>query len=285
MSLIDKEIPDLEEAASKEQALEEQALEEQISKEKNKGKGTSEKKPRKKGFFKRLFRVFLFALVAFVIVRFGPGLLAPVIPKPGSIDRRAIAAQSSEELQKLGKLVVLHRELSYEETWRVSAFPRLDLRIPYTYTADFTVDLKQSSVRNVDDTFEIRMPKPALTFHKMEVNERDTEKVGWAWIAYTLSEEEYATIKKTIEENLTLESASNPSNLRDAWASAVEYLEDFLKAFIQVSPISENPDQNAPEFKLVFIMDDSVSKPSVTSDPAEPAATDSSISSEAAEPQ
>ena len=185
-----------------------------------------------KRLLKRIFRTLLIVVVVLAAVSFGPDLLARFFLTGNT---QWISERFSEELKEKSELVVLEivltgQETASQEAWLVGTVQ--EVRVPYSYSIHFSVDLSQSVVESTGNTIEIRLPPPQAGFSKLTVDEQNMQRRDWL---YPLTPEHYADIKAEIEQKLYDECAGNPAYLERARAAAEEKIKALFVAFAEAA--------------------------------------------------
>jgi hypothetical protein len=177
---------------------------------------------------KRIFRIiltlFLCAALATAGVLFGPRLYALLFR--GS-NATWVSERLSEALIEKRELVVLEKVLTGRETvstdaWLIGTVQEVIL--PYSFSADFSVDLRKSSVDFDKGTGTIRvyLPQPTVSYYKLTVDEEAVEKHD---LFYPLTAERYAEMLGELEQKLLGEVTSDLTLKESAWTSAVSETE------------------------------------------------------------
>jgi hypothetical protein len=187
---------------------------------------------------KRIFRwittLILCAAMLAAGVLFGPRLYALLFR--GS-NATWVSERFSEQLSEKRELIVLEKTIAGQENistdaWLIGTVQ--EVIVPYTFTADFSVDLRQAGVSydEQSNTIRVTLPQPAVNYYKLTVDEESVEKHD---LLYPLTAERYAQIKQEIEQKLYGEVANDPQLQESAWASAVSETEALYRALIAAS--------------------------------------------------
>jgi len=138
-----------------------------------------------------------------------------------------VSERFSEELTAKRELVVLEKTITGQETvstdaWLIGTVQ--EVSIPYQFSANFSIDLRQATVQYDETSNEIQvmLPPPTVTYYKLTVDEDSVKKYDFL---YPLSAERYAEIKQEIEQKLYDEITNDPELKESAWASAVSETE------------------------------------------------------------
>ena len=151
---------------------------------------------------------------------FGPRLYGLLF---GGANARWVSERFSEQLEKKRELIVLEKTITGQETvstdaWLIGTVQRVT--VPYTFTASFTVNMRQAAVRfdGETQTIQVTLPAPQISHWKLTVDE---ETVEVSDLLYPLTPGRYAEIKQEMEQKLADEVTADAELRETAWAAAV----------------------------------------------------------------
>jgi hypothetical protein len=182
---------------------------------------------------KRILKTFFTLLMCVVLVLtgmlFGPQLYALLF---GGSNARWVSERFSEELIEKRELIVLEKAITGQESvstdaWLIGTVQ--EVIIPYSFSANFSVDLSRAIVEydEGNDVIQVYLPAPAVKYYKLTVDEDGVEKYD---LLYPLTSERYTEIKQEIEQKLYDEVVNDPQLKESAWASAVQETEALYQA-------------------------------------------------------
>jgi len=184
---------------------------------------------------KRIGKVITTLILCAVLVAagvlFGPRLYALLFR--GS-NATWVSERLSEELNEKRELVVLEKVITGRETvstdaWLIGTVQEVIL--PYTFSANFSVDLRQAGVSydKQSNTIQVLLPLPTVAYYKLTVDEENVEKHDFF---YPLTADRYAEIQRELEQKLYGEVTNDPALKESAWASAVSETEALYQALL-----------------------------------------------------
>ncbi len=184
-----------------------------------------------KRFFKTLLAIILCAALIAAGVLYGPKLYRLLFGNPSAT---WVSERFSEELNEKRELIVLEKAITGQESvstdaWLIGTVQ--EVVIPYTFTANFTVDLRQAGVSYdaASNTIQVSLPAPSVNYFKLAVDEDSVQKYD---LLYPLTTERYTQIKQEIEQKLYDEVVNDPELKERAWASAVGETEALFQALL-----------------------------------------------------
>lgn len=175
--------------------------------------------------------VFVAALV-FLGVRFGPMIYSLIT---GNQAIRWESQRLSEELLKANEMVVQKWEVKGEETvtkevnFVIFSTSTQRIRIPYTFTMEFKVDLSKAKVEVEDGTILVRIPSPYGANPKLLVDE---DRVRKSDFFDPVSNQQYSEYKRQLEDRLFEEACANPENVSQAWHNTVDDIETLYQSIV-----------------------------------------------------
>ena len=131
---------------------------------------------------RKLFRTIITLLVCAALIA-GGALLGPRLYGLlfGGANARWVSERFSQQLTEKRELIVLEKTITGQESvstdaWLIGTVQRVT--VPYTFTASFSVDMRQASVRFDGDTqtIQVTLPAPVVSYWKMTVDEDAVEK-------------------------------------------------------------------------------------------------------------
>ncbi len=171
-----------------------------------------------------IMTMVMIAVLVAVGILFGPRLFSLFF---GGASPTWVSERFSEELTAKRELVVLEKTITGQETvstdaWLIGTVQ--EVSIPYQFSANFSIDLRQATVQYDETSNEIQvmLPPPTVTYYKLTVDEDSVKKYDFL---YPLSAERYAEIKQEIEQKLYDEITNDAELKESAWASAVSETE------------------------------------------------------------
>lgn len=187
---------------------------------------------------KRILKTLLTLIVCAALVAagvlFGPRLYRLLFA--GS-NAAWVSERFSEELNEKRELIVLEKVITGQESvstdaWLIGTVQKVV--IPYTFSANFSVDLQLASVRydEQSDAIQVFLPAPAVEYYKLVVDEDSVEKRD---LLYPLTTERYAEIKRELERKLYDEVVGDAELKESAWASAVSETEALYQALLEAN--------------------------------------------------
>lgn len=184
---------------------------------------------------RKLFRTIITLLVCAALIA-GGALLGPRLYGLlfGGANARWVSERFSQQLTEKRELIVLEKTVTGQESvstdaWLIGTVQRVT--VPYTFTASFSVDMRQASVGFDGDTqtIQVTLPAPVVSYWKMTVDEDAVEKSD---LLYPLTPERYAQIKQEMEQKLIDEVKGDPELLETAWAAAVSETQALYQAVL-----------------------------------------------------
>jgi hypothetical protein len=190
-----------------------------------------------KKILKTLLTLIVCAALVAAGVLFGPRLYRLLFA--GS-NAAWVSERFSEELNEKRELIVLEKVITGQETvstdaWLIGTVQKVV--VPYTFSANFSVDLQLASVQydEPSNTIQVLLPAPAVEYDKLAVDEDGVEKRD---LLYPLTTERYAEIKRELEQKLYDEIINDAGLKESAWASAVSETEALYRAVLEANGTS-----------------------------------------------
>ncbi|MFH1512495.1 MAG: DUF4230 domain-containing protein [Bacillota bacterium] len=184
-----------------------------------------------KRFFKTLLTILLCAALIAAGMLYGPRLYRLLF---GNSNATWVSERFSEELNEKRELIVLEKVIAGQESvstdaWLIGTVQ--EIVIPYTFTASFSVDLRQAGVSYdaAGNTIRVSLPAPGVNYYKLAVDEDSVQKYD---LLYPLTTERYTQIKQEIEQKLFNEVINDPELKEGAWVSAVGETEALYQALL-----------------------------------------------------
>ena len=185
-------------------------------------------------FLKSVITIILCVALTAGGVLYGPQVYRLLF---GGANATWISERFSEELIQKRELIVLEKVITGQENistdaWLIGTVQ--EVVIPYTFAADYSVDLSSAAVAyNADrSVIEVRVPTPEVNHYKLTVDENSVEKYDFL---YPLTSDRYAEMKQEIEKKLYDEIVSDPELAESAWAAVVSEMEALYQALLDGS--------------------------------------------------
>ena len=185
-------------------------------------------------FLKTLVSLVLCAALIVTGVLFGPRLYRLLFGNAGAT---WVSERFSQDLNDKRELIVLEKVITGQESvstdaWLIGTVQ--EVVIPYTFSANFSVDLRSASVSYdaADNSILVYLPKPSVNYYKLTVDEESVEKHD---LLYPLTSESYTEMKQTIEQKLYDEVMNDAELQKSAWTSAVSETEALYQAVLTAS--------------------------------------------------
>ena len=190
-----------------------------------------------KRFFRTLLTLILCAALITGGVLFGPRLYRLLF---SGANAAWVSERFSEELNEKRELIVLEKVITGQESistdaWLIGTVQKVV--IPYTFSANFSVDLQLASVAydEQNNAIQVFLPAPSVDYYKLVVDEDNVETRD---LLYPLTAERYAQIKQELEQKLYEEVTSDAELKESAWASAVSETEALYQAVLEANGTS-----------------------------------------------
>lgn len=187
--------------------------------------------------FKSLLTLIVCAALVIVGVLFGPRLYGLLF---GGSNAAWVSERFSEELNEKRELIVLEKVITGQESvstdaWLIGTVQKIV--IPYTFSANFSVDLREASVQYdaQSNTIQVYLPAPGVEYYKLVVDEESVEKRD---LLYPLTSDRYTEIKQELEQKLYDEVTNDAELKESAWASAVSETEALYQAVLDANGTS-----------------------------------------------
>ncbi len=187
-----------------------------------------------KRILKTLLSLILCAALIVGGVMFGPKLVKLLF---GGANATWVSERFSEALTEKRELLVLEKTITGQESvstdaWLIGTVQKVT--IPYTFSVNFSVDLRQSSVKydEANNTIQVYLPRPEAKYYKLTVDEESVEKSDFL---YPLTSERYSEIKQELEQKLYDEVTGDAELKNSAWASAVSETEALYQSILDAS--------------------------------------------------
>ncbi len=187
-----------------------------------------------KRILKNLLTLIVCAALVIAGVLFGPRLYGLMF---GGSNAAWVSERFSEELNEKRELIVLEKVITGQESvstdaWLIGTVQKIV--IPYTFSANFSVDLREASVQYdaQSNTIQVFLPAPGVDYYKLVVDEESVEKRD---LLYPLTSDRYTEIKQELEQKL-YDEVSNDTELKEsAWASAVSETEALYQSVLDMN--------------------------------------------------
>ena len=187
---------------------------------------------------KWIFYLFLSVVVFVGLLYICPQLRGMILGGEGNISW--VTQQFSEQVRSKNELVVFEAEIQAQETitqdaWLIGTVQKV--KIPYTFTIRFVVDLSSIQTYVEDNIITISVSAPQAKYQHLVVDEDGVIKQDWL---YPLSAERYAEIKAELEEKLVARYSSYEAYTTAAWEGAVTQLQNLFLSFAHQHIAIEN---------------------------------------------
>ena len=178
---------------------------------------------------KKILIVVVVAAVVVAAVVFGPRVYRYFFEDNTT---QWVSERFSEKLTEKNEMIVYEVEITGQDivTTSVWLFGTVqEVKIPYTFTINFVIDLSKANVVTEENAIKVYLPQPYADYYKLVIDEENIERNDFL---YPLTPEQLLEISGELEQRLYAECAEKPEYLQAAWDSAETNMRSLFKAVV-----------------------------------------------------